>query len=113
MKLPNAFALLFVAVVLPVAAQPFSFGLRVGTPLDEAFTNGGARNVLQETQRLVIGPTVELRLPFHLGVEADALYRRYTIGGTVNNWEFPILVMYRFSGAPLIHPYIAAGPSFN
>ncbi len=113
MKLPNSFALLFLAAVLPVAAQPFSFGLRVGTPLDEAFTNGGARNVLQETQRLVIGPTVEVRLPFHIGVEADALYRRYTIGGTVNNWEFPILVKYRFSGAPLIHPYIAAGPSFN
>ncbi len=113
MKLPNAFALLFVVAVMPVSAQPFSFGIRVGAPLDEAFTNGGARNVLQETQRLVIGPTVELRLPYHLGVEADALYRRYTIGGAVNNWEFPILVKYRFGGAPLVHPYVAAGPSFN
>ena len=47
-----------------LAAQPISFGLRAGAPLDN-------------------------------------------IGGNVNHWEFPILVKYRFSGAPLIHPYLA------
>jgi hypothetical protein len=97
-----------------LSAQPFGFGLKVGVPLDEAFVDSGGRNLFSHgTQRLVIGPTVELRLPFHLGIEADLLYRRYNIGGTVNHWEFPILAKYRFSGAPLVHPYVVAGPSFN
>ena len=106
-----AFGLLF---ALSLSAQPVSFGLRAGTPLDDAFVNdGGKFSFSHDTQRLVIGPTIELRLPFHLGLEADALYRRYNIGGTVNHWEFPILVKYRFSGAPLVHPFVNAGPSFN
>ena len=114
MKRLSAFLVILAAGALNLAAQPFSFGLRVGATLDDAFVNNGGKNLLSyDTQRLVIGPTVELRLPFHLGVEADALYRRYNIGGDVNHFEFPILVKYRFSGAPLIHPYVAAGPSFN
>jgi hypothetical protein len=114
MKPLLALILFFSLCTFRLPAQPFSFGIRAGTPLDEAFVNEGGKNLFShDTQRLVIGPTVELRLPFHLGLEADALYRRYNIGGDVNHWEFPILVKYRFSGAPLIHPYVAAGPSFN
>ena len=113
MKLLPAF-LLLAATAVNLPAQPVSFGLRVGASLDDAFVNNGGKNLFShDTQRLVIGPTVELRLPFHLGLEADALYRRYNIGGNVNHFEFPILVKYRFSGVPLIHPYLAAGPSFN
>lgn len=105
-------ALMFFSVGL--YAQPFSFGLKVGAPLNEAFVDTGGKNLFShDTQHWVIGPTAELRLPFHLGIEADLLYRRYKIGGTVNHWEFPILAKYRFSGAPLIHPYVLAGPAFN
>jgi Outer membrane protein beta-barrel domain len=107
--------LAFILFNAGLCAQPFGFGLKVGVPLDDAFVivESGRFPFSHSTQRFVIGPTVELRLPFHLGIEADLLYRRYNIGGTVNQWEFPILAKYRFSGAPLVHPYVVAGPSFN
>ena len=106
--------LAFILYSAALYAQPIGFGLKIGAPLNDAFVNeGGKFSFSHDTQRIVIGPTVELRLPFHLGVEADALYRRYTIGGAVNHWEFPILAKYRFSVAPLLHPYVVAGPSFN
>jgi len=73
-----------------------------------------------------VGPMIELRLPFHLAVEADALYRPLNVTTTTTNgatvtasassdyssWEFPILAKYRF-GFPIVHPYIEAGPSFR
>ncbi len=76
----------------------------------------------------VIGPTLELRLPFGLTVEADALYRpmefqvqettspalstQVTLPVRGDAWEFPILAKYRLP-LPLIKPYLAAGPSFR
>lgn len=106
--------LAFIVFSAGLCAQPFSFGVKIGTPLDEAFIDNGGQNLLtHSTQRFVIGPTAELRLPFHLGIEADLLYRRYNIGGTVSHLEFPILAKYRFSGAPLVHPYVVVGPTFN
>jgi Outer membrane protein beta-barrel domain len=106
--------LAFILFSASLCAQPFSFGLKVGAPVNQAFIDNGGKNLFShDTQRLVIGPTAEVRLPFHLGIEADLLYRRYNIGGTVNHWEFPILAKYRFSGAPLVHPYVVAGPTFN
>lgn len=106
--------LLFSVGVFAVAAQPISFGFRAGTPLNDAFVDAGGNVTLSHsTQRFILGPSVELHLPFHLGIEADALYRRYNIGGTVNHWEFPILAKYRFGIAPVLHPFVDAGPSFN
>lgn len=105
--------LAFILFTTSLCAQPFSFGLKVGAPLNEAFTGNVSNLISHDTQRWVIGPTAEVRVPFHLGIEADLLYRRYNIGGTVNHLEFPILVKYRFSGAPLVHPYVVAGPTFN
>lgn len=98
---------------VPLSAQFFSFGGKIGTPLNDAINNdGGKLTFNHSTGRYVIGPTVELRLPFGLGIEADALYRNYTLGGTVNQFEFPILAKYRFPGL-LFRPFVAAGPSFN
>lgn len=99
---------------LPLAAQPFSLGAKIGVPLTEAFNNdGGKFTFSHNTGRYVVGATAEVRIPFiGLGVEADALYRRYDLAGTVNEFEFPILVKYRFPGL-LIHPFVDAGPSFN
>ncbi|MGI8742626.1 MAG: hypothetical protein ACR2NN_08655 [Bryobacteraceae bacterium] len=110
--------LLFAFCTVALSAQPISFGVRVGAPLNEAFVEDGRPRLSfvtfsHDTSRFIFGPTVELHLPFHLGLEADALYRRYNIGGTVNHWEFPILAKYRFSVAPVLHPFVDAGPSFN
>jgi hypothetical protein len=76
--------------------------------------------------RFIAGVTGELRLPFGLGVEVDALYRRIhyqdTIGSilgtlttdrtTANSWEFPVLVKYRFP-TRIARPYVDAGVAFD
>jgi hypothetical protein len=76
--------------------------------------------------RFIAGATAELRLPFGLGVEVDALYRRVhyqdTIGNTAiglitdrttaNSWEFPILLKYRFPST-IVRPYVDAGIAFD
>jgi hypothetical protein len=68
---------------------------------------------------------VELRLPFHLGVEFDALYNRLDYSSTAslvdalnqtstraNSWQFPLLLKYRFGRGP-VRPYLDGGPSFR
>ena len=77
------------------------------------------------TSRYIIGPSVELRLPFGLGVELDALYRHldYTSSGNlvdaiVNSktssgaWEFPLLAKYRFP-SKVVRPYVDAGVAWD
>lgn len=108
-------------------AQPIGFGLKGGVPFND-FTNAvrsGAFNYTSSTQRYIVGPMVELRLPFGLGIEADALYRRFhynSIGNAVDvvinstttsgAWEFPIVAKYRFK-MPVARPYIEAGIAWD
>ena len=109
------------------AAGPFSFGIKAGVPLtDFVDAATGPRSGFQSvTNRYIVGPSAELRLPFGLGVELDALYRRMNYSGstslvdvitssrtTGNAWEFPLLVKYRFP-APLVRPYVAAGAAWD
>ena len=67
----------------------------------------------------------ELRLPFGLGVEFDALYRHLqytnvTNAGTflINSstesgaWEFPLLAKYRFP-TKVVRPYVEAGIAWD
>jgi len=108
-------------------SQPISFGLKGGVPFTDAFNAITSGNVSYTTltHRYTIGPMVELRLPFHLGVEFDVLYNRLDFSSaqnlasatqlastTANAWEFPLLLKYRF-GHGLTHPYLAGGPSFR
>jgi len=109
--------LLLAAIVtsLPALAQ-LSVGIKAGVPLNDVYVDAGQGIVPRfgTTNRFLIGPEVDLNLPFHLGVEADALYRHYNLGGScVNEWDFPILLKYRFSGVPVLHPFVDAGPIFN
>ena len=113
------------------ALGPFSIGVKGGVSLTDAFSDHTATNfgVSQRTysdaRDYIVGPMVELRLPFGLGVEADGLYRPLSFATQLSNgvgarssserissWEFPILAKYRF-GFPLVHPYVEAGPSFR
>lgn len=99
---------------LPAGAQLFSVGVRGGVPLTDAYNAVSNPTIALSTGRFVIGPTVELHLPFGLGAEADALYRSYTVGGTVTQWEFPILATYHFHKVgPLLRPFVDGGPAFN
>lgn len=72
----------------------------------------------------MVGPMVELRLPFRLSVEADALYHPFNVTTAATGssttlsdtsysvWEFPILAKFHFGG-PVLDPYVGAGPEFR
>ncbi|HEX4230185.1 MAG TPA: outer membrane beta-barrel protein [Bryobacteraceae bacterium] len=111
------------------AQFPLSFGIKGGVPLTDSFKYSGPGNsviVTSPSKDYVIGPMAELRLPFHLAIEADALYRPLSVtqnqvkvgqaapsySGDFGSWEFPIVAKYRF-GWPVVKPYVEAGPSFR
>jgi hypothetical protein len=115
------------------AEHIFSFGIKGGVPLTDAFSGSTSMGVdlithtFSNTKNYVIGPTVELSLPFGLSVEADALYRPLNLttditvvpqplahySATINSWEFPILGKYHFLHTPVVKPYVEAGPIFR
>ncbi|MDQ6735898.1 MAG: PorT family protein [Nitrospirota bacterium] len=115
----GALALLAAAGATSAFGQLLSVGIKGGVPLNDGFVETGTSEPnfplpSTTTNRYIIGPEAELRLPFHLGVEADALYRHYNVNGSgISQWEFPILLKYRFKGIPLVRPFVDAGPTFN
>ncbi|MDQ6664112.1 MAG: porin family protein [Acidobacteriota bacterium] len=108
-RLPAPF--LFASAVF---AQHLSYGVIGGAPVTDLVSN-------QTGSRYTIGPTIQLLLPFGIGIEADALYRpldfRTTnpfgvFSASGSQWRFPILLQYRL-GTPLIKPFVEAGASFD
>jgi opacity protein-like surface antigen len=108
-------------------AQPLSFGVKGGVPLNDFLdtVSGSRTSITSTTNRYIVGPTVELHLPAGFGVEFDALYRHFrynsaaslvdaitSINTTGNAWEFPLLLKKRFSHGP-IRPFLDAGVNFN
>jgi opacity protein-like surface antigen len=108
-------------------AQPISVGVKGGVPLTDFLDTVSSGNVLvrSKTQRYIVGPTVELRLPAGFGVEFDALYRHFnysattslanavtSIDTTANAWEFPLLLKKRFASGP-VRPFVSAGVTWN
>ena len=123
--------LLLSLAAIPAFSQPFSFGVKAGVPLtdfvDSASGNtaSGFLDFATHTNRYIVGVTGELRLPFGLGVEVDALYRHVNYQSTSgavdaitkanttgNAFEFPIMGKYRF-GTKVIHPFVDAGVAFD
>lgn len=114
------------------ALGPFSIGVKGGFATTDAFSDtlqsgvGITQRTFSDAKDYIVGPMVELRLPFGFGAEVNALYRplhlttqinntltgTFSTSSTTSSWEFPILAKYRF-GFPLVHPYIEAGPSFR
>jgi len=106
-------------------AQPFSAGIKAGLPLTD-FLNVAAGSASTNTNRYLIGPEAELRLPFGLSFEIDALYRHFsytsvlggpttntvTSTGSAGNWEFPVVAKYRFP-AKIVRPYLEAGVAWD
>jgi len=109
-------------------AQPFSFGVKGGLPLTDFLDAARSQNftATSTTNRYIAGATAELRLPFGLGVEVDALYRHFnfrTFGlssavsttsttASSGDWEFPVLAKYRFHGK-LVRPFIDGGVAWD
>ena len=121
--------LLFVLLIggLCGFSQPVGFGVKAGVPLTNfvSAAHSGTFDWDSSTNRYIVGPTVELRLPGGFGVEVDALYRRLHYNGsgfvdnaftssrtTANNWEFPLLFKYRIP-TEVVKPYIDAGIAWN
>lgn len=99
---------------LPAAAQPFGVGVRIGSTLTNAISSAESESI-PNSANIVVGPYVEVRLPFGFSVEGDALfypglYGNAPSGGSM--WQFPILAKYKFLKGP-IRPYIEGGPSFS
>jgi opacity protein-like surface antigen len=115
-------------------SQPFGFGVRAGVPLNDFVRTVQRPNFLfnSTTNRYVIGPMAELRLPFGLGVEVDALYRHFNFRGTAaasvlsikalpptgtlsantGVSEFPLLAKFRFP-SKVIRPYWDGGVAWD
>ena len=113
-----------------VFSQPFSFGIKGGLPMTDFVNAAQTQNftATANTNRYIVGPTAELRLPFGLGVELDVLYRHFgydSSGGisgitstfttkstTSSAWEFPLLAKYRFP-SKVLRPFVDAGVSWD
>jgi len=118
--------LLFLSLGVALGQGPFSFGVRLGVPITDAFSTVESSNYTfnATTDRYIVGPTAELHLPFGLGLEVDALYRHMSYTGTgvigsitsssVNSgdWEFPLLLKYRFP-TKIVRPYVDAGVAWD
>lgn len=104
-----------------LVAQPFGFGVKGGVSMNDfidALSSPSFLGYTTTTDRYIIGPMVELRLPFGLGVEFDALYRNYSFQNTIfggartGAWEFPLVAKYRFH-FPVVRPYVEGGVAWD
>jgi hypothetical protein len=112
----------------------FSFGIKGGFPLTDPLSDATFNSVdvvthaFSASKNYVVGPMVELNLPFGLAVEADALYRPLNLttetrvvpvttlnrlSVDVSSMEFPILLKAHFLHTPIVKPYVEAGPTFR
>ncbi len=106
---------LFLLLVPAVYADAIGVGFRAGAPLTDALDARGLFS--HKPKRFTVGPSLELRLPFGVGFEFDALYRKvaYTSGGqeiSASSWQFPLLFKYRM---PMVmaRPFFTVGPVFH
>src|ERR1700745_3383660 len=90
---------------ISACSQPFSAGLKAGVPLTD-FINTVQNASTTVPNRYVVGVMAEVRLPFSLGVEFNALYRHLNFTSqivnppnttttnrtTAGSWEFPLLL---------------------
>lgn len=117
-------AIIFLFSAGALFGQTFSYGVIGGVPVTNPFqtVTSGLGSVFSNSKGYVFGPTAEVRLPFGLGVEVDALYRPLSyesqpVGAaaahtSIGSWEFPILGKYRFA-FPIVKPFVDAGPAFR
>lgn len=123
----NKIPLVLFGSAVAMFGQPLSFGVKGGLPLTDFIdtVSGNRATVSSVTNRYIIGPTLEVHLPFGLGVEVDALYRHFSFNTSANlvdallttrttasAWEFPVLLKKRFGHGP-IRPFVNAGANFN
>jgi Outer membrane protein beta-barrel domain len=129
----SASLLLFSAASFAQFLGPVSVGVKAGVPITDAFYNtplSPSQTSYSNSANYILGPSVELRLPYHVSVEFDALYRPLTFGTSTasivngapvltrtsnefSTWEFPLMFKYHLGGEHFVKPYVEAGPSFR
>ena len=95
-------------------AQPFGAGIKLGSTLTNAVSSVESASIPNSTT-LIVGPYVELRLPWGFSIEADALYYPglySNAAGGASVWQFPILAKYKFLKGP-VRPYVEGGPAYS
>jgi hypothetical protein len=115
--------LVFIAAIA-ANAQALSVGVLGGANFNDVVNavNGSNLQPVEKSSNFTIGPSVRVNLPANFRIEVDALYRPYgfTLQGgngvsypvSAQQWRFPVLLQYRFN-APLVHPFVEAGLSFD
>jgi opacity protein-like surface antigen len=119
MKLFQTFLCSFVLAGVAYS-QPVVAGLKIGVPFTDAFQNQPFPTVATLTassNAYTLGPYVEVRLPLHLAIEADALYRglhfnNITGSASTGRWDFPIVAKYKMFKGP-VKPYVEGGLDFS
>jgi len=112
----------------------FSFGVKGGFPLTDSLSDTNFAgidtdmHVFSGSKNYLIGPTIDLKLPLGLAVEFDALYRPFALttdtlvlpknltrrsSVDIGTMEFPILLKAHILRAPVVKPYVEAGPIFR
>jgi hypothetical protein len=111
-------SLVFFASSYSALAQPIAIGVEGGLR-----TTGDVNGtVTPESKRYIVGPKLEVRLPWHFSFEFDALYRDVGFTGYAGSvffssitrerdtsWEFPMIVRYRLPRAGWLHPFVGVG----
>jgi len=116
---------LFLFGAAAALAQPVSIGVKGGVPINDFVngTNTASGVISSTTNRYIVGPEIELNLPWGFGAEFDAMYRHYNfqgfgVSGTATSttstgaWEFPLLAKWRVP-IPVVKPYIDGGVSWD
>ena len=118
-KGPNALRVLGLVVLSAcmMPAQSLSVGVKGGLLV----TDPAER--YDEGKRYVVGPSIEVGLPWRLAVEVNALYSRFGTSLTPaftspglrgNAWELPVLGKYYFTDkTDGIRPFVSSGYSFR
>jgi hypothetical protein len=102
----------------------FGFGVKGGLPITDIFGTTGtitSPTSLTRSNDYLVGPVVELRVPFGFALELDGIYRSAEYNLTAPNaiarlnasaWELPYLAKFRFP-IPLLKPFVSAGGAYR
>jgi hypothetical protein len=117
-------AFLCLTCVAAAGAQSLSVGMLGGADFNDVVSAAsiGSLQSVANSSNFSIGPSIRVNLPAGFRIEVDALYRPYSfdLNGpagisyavSAQQWRFPVLAQYRFN-APIVHPFVEAGLSFD
>jgi hypothetical protein len=107
------------AVLLSIAARAelIQGGVKGGISVLDGYALAISGVEESRIQNWLLGPVVEVKLPFGLGAEFNVLYHRFEAGyqnlSTRESWwEFPVLAKWK-APTPVVKPYVSGGLNFR